>query len=51
MGDWKLWGQFSDLIEVAPEIVCNLTRDLEDRVFDNFKHNMNTVNYTCPNVP
>ena len=47
MGNGKLWGPFSDLIEVPQQMVCNSTRELEDKVFDDFEDNMKDVNYLC----
>ena len=45
MGDGKLQGSCKDLIEVPPQMVCNLTDELEDNIFDDFANNMNNVKY------
>ena len=47
MGNGKLRGPFSDLIEVPQQMVCNSTRELEDKVFDDFEHSMTDINYLC----
>ena len=47
MGNRKLRGPFCDLIEVSLQLVCKSTRELEDKVFDDFEDNMKDVNYLC----